>query len=87
MFSPSQASSTSVACGTEEARSVLVKAGDLLAPDSFVHTLERPAESGLKQSSGVVHLEQGRKLKDYELAKQQVEEHAKTIKSDDDRER
>ena len=57
-----------------------MKAGELLAPDCFKHTLARPTEeSGGKLSREQQLQEKGRKLKDYELMKQQVGEHAKTV--------
>ena len=54
-----------------------MKAGELLAPDCFKHTLARP--SGRRLSHEQQLQEKGRKLKDYELMKQQVEEHTKTV--------
>ena len=57
-----------------------MKAGELLAPDCFKHTLARHTEeSGRRLSCDQQLQEKGRKLKDYELMKQQVEEHAKTV--------
>lgn len=71
-------SSADKATVPEDLRSILVKAGELLAPDCFKHTLARPTErNGGKLSREQQLQEMGRKLKDYELMKQQVEEHTK----------
>ena len=66
-----------------------MKAGELLAPDCFIHTLARPTErNGRKLSHEQQLQEMGRKLKDYELMKQQVEEHAKVaVEQGKDKER
>ena len=66
-----------------------MKAGELLTPDCFKHTLARPTErNGRKLSHEQQLQEMGRKLKDYELMKQQVEEHAKAaVEQGKDKER
>ena len=68
-----------------------MEAGDLLAPNCFTHVLARPTEDtpvpkeGSSQS--LLFLEKGRKLRDYQLATHQVEEHAKALEHTNEKER
>ena len=82
-------------CG--ELQSVLVKAGDALAPDCFIHTLGKPlpqdaaahkASVGMSSHSVEVLLEEkASKLTAFELTRQQAEDHAKKLGAKNDRER
>ena len=76
---------------------MLVGAGELLAPNCFIHSVGRPSdqENSSRKLAGVpkapkggVFLEDlGRKLRDYELGKTQVEEHAKSVDPSTEKER
>ncbi len=79
---------------------MLVKAGDLLAPDCFVHTLARPSTSPEEAGGGGKGLQsqanngsfldfhdKGRRRGDYNLAKEQVDEHAKEVEQNREKER
>ena len=71
-----------------------MNAGELLAPDCFTHTLGNPRESASNDGAlSHEHLkllnlqEKGKKLRDLELVKQQVQEHTKAVEQSRDRER
>lgn len=98
MVSPLQASSLSGGGG--ELRSLLVKAGELLAPNQFLQTLSSPsnipvnrlidqinASSELSSRTLVAVEEKGKKLADYCLAKELVGEHLKSMDKQEDRQR
>ena len=83
----------------DELRSLLIKAGELLAPDKFSQTLTRPSQSpssGLanQTSSGtlshdtrVAIEEKGRRMAGYSLTKEMVAEHLKVMDKQDDKQR
>lgn len=82
----------------EDLRSLLIKAGDILAPDCFNHTLPRPTlsvSSSSKKGSvtkvahevRVILEDKGRKLADYNLAREQAGEFVKALEKNKDRQR
>ena len=84
---------------SDELRSLLIKAGELLAPDKFSQTLTRPSQSpssGLaSQTSGgtlshdtrAAIEEKGRRMASYSLAKEMVAEHLKVMDKQADKQR
>ncbi|XP_064381874.1 cilia- and flagella-associated protein 46-like [Halichondria panicea] len=91
---------SSLSGGGGELRSLLVKAGELLAPNQFLQTLSSPsnipvnrlidqinASSELSSRTLVAVEEKGKKLADYCLAKELVGEHLKSMDKQEDRQR
>ena len=105
-----KAGSLSGADSGEDLRSLLIKAGDILAPECFAHTLPRPTlsvsstkrshtkttEGGASKKVGVTKMshtvrvaleDKGRKLADYNLAKEQAGEFVKTLDKSKDKQK
>lgn len=82
----------------EEQKALFVKAGELLAPKCFMSTLSRPVSAVTEEDQSVIQTQlddrtlamlqdKEKRLKDYNHAKQNTEEHVKRLNGQNSRER